>query len=76
MRLAKVELSQLEAMTLLQLVRARHLEMERMIQNMEEGEGMDAGRYNAIRTLRPQVEMLEDLVLKLEGVSKELEGAR
>lgn len=72
--LAAVELSRTEANTLLMLVRARLAEMEQMIRNMEEGEGMDAGRYNALRTLRPQVEALEDIVLKLEGAARELAG--
>lgn len=76
MSLTHLEIDRSEALILLQLVQARHLEMERMIQNMEEGEGMDSGRYNAIRTLRPQLDALQDLVLKLEGAVKEMERKR
>jgi hypothetical protein len=74
--LATVELSLSEAITLLGLVQGRMLEVERMVQNLEEGEGMDLQRHNALRTLRPQAEALQDLVLKLEGAAKELERAR
>lgn len=76
MPLAKVELDAQETMVVLHLVRARQLEVERMIQNMEEGEGMDLQRHNALKTMRPQAELLEGLVLKLEGAAKELEGGR
>ena len=74
--LALVELSLAEALTLLGLVQGRLAETGRMVQNLEEGEGMDLQRHNALRTLRPQVEALEDLVLKLEGAVKELERSR
>ena len=71
--LATLEVSRAEALTLLGLVQGRLLEAERMVQNLEEGEGMDLQRHNALRTLRPQVEALQDLVLKLEGALKDLE---
>lgn len=74
--LGVVELSRVEALTLLALVQGRMLEMERMVQNLEEGEGMDLQRHNALRTLRPQVEALQDLTLKLEGCVKELETGK
>lgn len=70
--LATVELTRAEAVTMLALVRGRLLEVEQMMRNMEEGEGMDATRYNALRTMRPQAQALEDLVLKLEGAVREL----
>lgn len=76
MPLASVELDAQEALVLLHLVRSRHLEVERMVQNMEEGEGMDLQRHNALKTMRPQAELLEGLVLKLEGAAKELERKR
>lgn len=75
-RLAAVELSHSEALTLLGLVQGRLLETERIVQNLEEGEGMDLPRHNALRTLRPQLEALNDLVLKLEGAVKEIEAKR
>lgn len=71
--LATLELTHPEALLLLSLVQARMLETARMVQNLEEGEGMDLQRHNALRTLRPQVEAMEDLVLKLEGSVRELE---
>ena len=74
--LATVEVSHAEALTLLALVQGRLLEVERMVQNLEEGEGMDLQRHNALRTLRPQADALQDLVLKLEGAVKELERGR
>jgi hypothetical protein len=75
-RLATIELDAQETMTILHLVRARQLELERMVQNMEEGAGMDLQRHNALKTLRPQVDLLEGIVLKLEGAARELEGGR
>ncbi|MEA3198797.1 MAG: hypothetical protein QOE90_225 [Thermoplasmata archaeon] len=73
---ATVELDRQEANALLALVRARAAEVERMVQNLEEGEGMDLQRHNALKTMRPQLEMLEILVLKLEGASRELDARR
>jgi hypothetical protein len=74
--LAEVELDAQEVLTLLQLVRSRQMEVQRMIDQMEEGEGMDLPRHNALKTMKPQAELLEGLTLKLEGASKELERAR
>lgn len=71
-----VELDRLEAATLLALVKTRAAEVERMIQNLEEGEGMDLQRHNALKTMRPQLELLEILAMKIEGASRELEGRR
>ena len=74
--LAKVELDAVEAMTLLQLVRTRQADVERIVQNLEEGEGMDLQRHNALKSLRPQIELLDVLAIKLAGAVKELEGRR
>lgn len=74
--LASLELDHAEALTLLALVHGRLAEMERMIQNMEEGEGMDLQRHAALKTLRPQSEALQILVLKLEGAVREFEAGR
>lgn len=71
MTLARVDLTREEASVLLGLAQARLLDMERMVQNLEEGEGMDLQRHNALKTLRPQVEGLQDLVLKLEGALRD-----
>ena len=76
MPLVNVELDAQEAMTLLHLVRTRQMEVDRMVQNMEEGEGMDLQRHNALKTMRPQQELLDLLALKLEGATRELEGLR
>lgn len=71
-----LEVTHAEAVTLLSLVRGRLAELERMAQNLEEGEGMDLPRHNALKTLRPQLEGLGDLALKLEGAAHELERKR
>lgn len=76
MPLAKVELDAQEALALLQLVRTRLVDTERIAQNLEEGEGMDLQRHNALKSVRPQIELLEMLALKLEGAARELEGKR
>lgn len=73
---ATVELDPQEVLTLLQLVRTRGMEVQRMIDQMEEGEGMDLPRHNALKTMRPQADLLETLTLKLEGASKDLERGR
>lgn len=76
MPLTTVELDPQETMQLLHLVRTRLMDVDRMIQGMEEAEGMDLQRHNAIKTMRPQAELLEGLVLKLEGAARELESKR
>jgi hypothetical protein len=73
---ATIELDRQEVLALLALVRARAAEVERMVQNMEEAEGMDLQRHNALKLARPQLETLELLILKLEGAGRELEGRR
>lgn len=76
MSLVTVQLTYAEVVSLLALVRGRQAEVDRMVQNLEEGEGMDLQRHNALKTMRPQQAALEDLVLKLEGAAHELESAR
>ena len=72
MALAKLEIDAQEAMALLQLVRTRVTDLERIVQNIEEGEGMDLQRHNALKSTRPQIEMLEVLSLKLTGALNDL----
>ena len=72
-RLADVQLTREEALQVLGLVRARAAEVERMVQGIGEGEGMDLQRHNALKSLRPQEELLSDLTLKLEGALRDLE---
>ena len=74
--LAKIELDATEALTLLQLVRTRLVDLERFVQNLEEGEGMDLQRHNALKSMRPQVELLETLTIKLAGATNELTDRR
>lgn len=76
MTLTTLELTLEEARTLLSLARTRHGEIGRMMQNLEEGEGMDLQRHNALKMMRPQEEALRDLVLKLEGAVKDLEPGK
>lgn len=66
-----VELTREEIELALTAVRARLVELERALQNVEEGEGMDSTKFNARRMLEPQIEAHTDLVLKLEGGAKE-----
>lgn len=71
-KLTSIELDAQEAMALLQLVRTRQTDLERIVQNLEEGEGMDLQRHNALKSTRPQIELLEMLALKLAGVLNDL----
>lgn len=72
MPLATVELTRQEVQILLNLVRARALELDRMLQNLEEQEGMDLQRHNLLKQMRPQSEAFQDLVMKLEGADASL----
>jgi len=74
--LATVELDAQEALALLQLVRTRQADLDRIVQNLEEGEGMDLQRHNALKSVRPQIELLDVLAIKLAGAVKELEPRR
>ena len=71
--LATVELTQAEIVQLLALVRPRAAEVERMVQSLSEGEGEDLQRHQALRSVRPQEELLSDLTMKLEGAAKDAE---
>ena len=73
-KLAVLELTREEAVQLLALVRVKAAEMERMVQALAEGEGEDLQRRQAMRTIRPQEDLLSDLTLKLEGALHELGG--
>lgn len=73
-KLASLELTHAEAVQLLALVRIKAAEIERMVQSLSEGEGEDLQRRQAMRSVRPQEELLSDLTLKLEGVVRELGG--
>lgn len=70
--LATVELALPEATILLTIVSSRMMEMERMIQNLEEAEGMDAERWRALRQLKAEREHYETLTVKLEAAAREL----
>lgn len=76
MPLAQVELDAQEALALLQLVRTRQTDLERIVQNLEEGEGMDLQRHNALKSTRPQIELLEVLALKLTSALNDLSRDR
>lgn len=72
MTLARIELNLPETRTLLALARTRHADLARMVQGLEEGEGMDLQRHNALKTLNKQQDELETILLKLEGALHEL----
>jgi hypothetical protein len=76
MALVTVELDRQELLALGQLVRAKAAELDRVQAGMEEAEGMDLQRHNALKALQPQAELLETLLLKLDGAARELEGKR
>ena len=70
--LATLELTRPEAVQLLALVRVKAAEIERMVESLSEGEGEDLQRRQALRSVRPQEELLSDLTMKLEGLVREL----
>lgn len=70
-KLATLELTREEAHTLAGLARARLAEVERMVMGISEGEGMDLPRHNALKSLEAQLELLQDLVMKLDAAAKE-----
>lgn len=74
MRLARVDLAPEELMLLTSLARGRHAELLRVVQGMEEAEGEDLQRHRAMRALAPQIEAMEDLLLKLDGAAADLRG--
>lgn len=67
-----MELTREELQLVLALVKARSSEHERMVQNLEEQEGMDLPRHRLLKEMRPQGEALSDLVMKLEGAAARL----
>ena len=71
MPLATLQLTRQEINVLLNLVQGRSAELDRMVQNLEEQEGMDLQRHNLLKQMRPQSELLRDLVMKLEGAEKD-----
>lgn len=73
-KLAMLELTRTEATQLLALVRVKAAEIERMVESLSEGEGEDLQRRQALRSVRPQEELLSDLTMKLEGLVRELGG--
>ncbi|HLE96655.1 MAG TPA: hypothetical protein VI997_04725 [Candidatus Thermoplasmatota archaeon] len=70
MSFLSVELTRDEVLELLRLAKARHFEVERMLLNLEETEGLDATKWQARRTLVAQSELAQDLVLKLEAAAR------
>ncbi|MFA5861344.1 MAG: hypothetical protein WDA16_06570 [Candidatus Thermoplasmatota archaeon] len=70
--ITSIELTRQEVLALLQLVRAKAAEVDRVQRGLEEGEGMDSQRHNALKQLRPQLELYGDLSMKLEGASREV----
>lgn len=67
--LIQVELTREELLLLLALVKTRRSEHERMVQNLEEQEGMDLPRHRLLKEMRPQGDSLSDLEMKLEGAA-------
>lgn len=65
--LARVDLSRVELQELARLVKARHFELERMMRNVEETEGFDATKHQLRKDLGAQIEVVEDLLVKIEA---------
>lgn len=49
------------------MVKARHAELERMLRNVEETEGLDATKHRLRKELTTQVETVEDILVKVEA---------
>ena len=67
MDLVPVELSPAELRELQRLVRSRHAELERMLRGIEETEGLDATKHRVRKELTAQLEVVEDLVVKVDA---------
>ncbi|HVL49426.1 MAG TPA: hypothetical protein VM889_12770 [Candidatus Thermoplasmatota archaeon] len=70
--LATVEIDLKEAHLLLGFASSRAAEVDRMIRNLEEAEGMDADRWRMLRHLKAEREAFETLVVKLEAAAREI----
>lgn len=68
--MAVLEVTPAEAQELARLVRARHMELERMLRNVEETEGLDATKYRVRKELTAAVETIQDLLVKVEDAAK------
>jgi len=67
MAMIQMDVTRDELALLHRLTQHHQGELERMMQGLEEGEGMDLQRHEALKRLRPQVETATDLVMKLDG---------
>lgn len=67
----QVELTRDELSTLLVHVQTQYAELERALGGLEEEEGESVTKWNLKRSLKPQVEMLQDLMVKLEMAARE-----
>lgn len=67
MEFVALELTRPELQELHRLVKARHVEIERMLRNVEETEGLDATKHRLRKELTAQVDVVQDLVVKVEA---------
>ena len=67
MPFVSVEFTPEELRELQRLVKGRLFEVERMLQNVEETEGLDATKYRLRKELGAQVDLAQDLLVKVEA---------
>lgn len=67
MSFVQVEFSPAELRELQRLVKARHMEIERMLRNVEETEGLDATKHRLRKELSAQVDLVQDVLVKVEA---------
>lgn len=67
MSFVQVEFSPAELRELQRLVKARHVEIERMLRNVEETEGLDATKHRLRKELSAQIDLVQDVLVKVEA---------
>lgn len=67
-----VELTREELSFLLAHTQTQYAELSRALENLADEEGESVTKWNLTRGLRKQVEVLQDLAVKLEGAAREV----
>lgn len=67
-----VELTREELSFLLAHTQTQYAELSRALENLADEEGESVTKWNLTRSLRKQVEVLQDLAVKLEGAAREV----
>lgn len=69
-RVPVIDVTPADVQLLVRLARAHHGELERMLRNVEESEGLDATKWQVRRKLTAEIEAAEDVLVKLEAAAK------